>query len=38
MAAKQFGALAETLRLEGAVITLLLFSRSALMMAESATG
>lgn len=38
MAAKEFGAVAEIPRLEGVVMTLILSSRTALMMAESATG
>lgn len=35
MAAKQFGAHAEIPRLEGAVMTLVLFSRTAVMMSPS---
>lgn len=38
MAAKRFGALAEIPRLEGVVMTLILSSITAVMMAESATG
>lgn len=38
MAAKQFGGVGEIPRLEDVVMTLVLSSRTALMMAESATG